>query len=98
MKQIKSLLEAIVLINSFPKSHQDEQQTLSIPGNMTIFDLAQVRLQTSNIKIIIENNLLKNLTNSKNAEINSFVTQLDLSDNMIENVERNAFRNFLNLQ
>jgi Leucine-rich repeat (LRR) protein len=98
MKQIKSLLVAIVLINSFPKSHQDEQQTLSIPGNMTIFDLAQVRLQTSNIKIIIENNLLKNLTNSKNAEINSFVTQLDLSDNMIENVERNAFRNFLNLE
>jgi Leucine-rich repeat (LRR) protein len=41
---------------------------------------------------------LKNLTNSKNAEINSFVTQLDLSDNMIENVERNAFRNFLNLE
>ena len=49
---------------------------------------------TLNIKIIIENNtILKNLTNSKIAEINSFVTQLDLSDNMIEHKDRNAFKN-----
>ena len=37
MKQIKLMLIAIVLINSIIKSHQDEQQTLSIPGNITIF-------------------------------------------------------------
>ena len=43
MKQIKFMLVAIVLINSSIKSHQDEQQTLSIPGNITIFDLAHVR-------------------------------------------------------
>jgi len=50
MKQIKFMLAAIVLINSITRSHQDKQQTLSIPGNITIFDLAQVRLETSNSK------------------------------------------------
>jgi Leucine-rich repeat (LRR) protein len=92
------MLVAILLTKTFTKSLQVDKQTHSFSGNMTIFDLSQVRLETLNIKIIIENNLLKNLTNSKNAEINGIVTKLDLSDNLIECVDRNAFRNFLNLE
>ena len=76
MKQIKSMLAAIVPINSINKTttvNKTSNKLFSFPGNIDIFDSAQVS-KTSNIKTIIENNLLKNLTNSNFVEINSLVS------------------------
>jgi Leucine-rich repeat (LRR) protein len=98
MNKINFIITLILTIKSPPKSVQDDkQQTLFISSNITFFDLSQVRMENSNIKIIIANNLLKTLTNSNRIK-NTIVIKLDLSNNMIEYVDRNTFLNFQNLE
>ena len=52
MKQIKFMLIEIVLINSIIKSHQDEQQTLSIPESRRDRLIKSFDIKFANIKVI----------------------------------------------
>jgi hypothetical protein len=52
MKQIKFMLIEIVLINSIIKSHQDEQQTLSIPESRRDRLIKSFDIKFANIKVV----------------------------------------------
>jgi len=91
------LLYPILLIQLFKESFQDTDTVLvTISSNTSLIDLSQIQLSYST-KIITENNMRKNVTNTNRTE-NKFIKKIILSDNFIEYVDKFTFVNFVNLE